>query len=127
MYTYGTGLSEDGWAFFGTVGYRWANMSTAAIKGTFYNSFSYFMALQKVFNEKHSLNLATWGNPTERATAGASTSRFVLAFGNADPNAIGSVVASQPKTQLPVYNLQGIPVSSPAKGIYIRDGKKFIK
>jgi len=73
MYTYGTGLSKDGWAFFGTVGYRWANMHTAAIKGTFYNSFAYFMALQKVFNEKHSLNIATWGNPTERATAGAST------------------------------------------------------
>ena len=73
MYTYGTGLNEDGWAFFATIGYRWANMQTAAVKGTFYNSFSYFMAVQKVINEKHSLNLATWGNPTERATAGAST------------------------------------------------------
>lgn len=73
MYSYGSGLSQDGWAFFGTVGYRWANMQTAAVKGTFYNSFSYFMAIQKVFNEKHSLNLATWGCPTERATAGAST------------------------------------------------------
>lgn len=73
MYTYGSGLSESGWAFFGTVGYRWSNMQTAAVKGTFYNSLSYFMAVQKVFNEKHSLNIATWGNPTERATAGAST------------------------------------------------------
>ena len=73
MYTYGTGLSKDGWAFFGTVGYRWANMQTAAVKGTFYNSFSYFMAVQKVWGERHSLNLATWGNPTEKATAGAST------------------------------------------------------
>ena len=73
MYTYGSGLSKDGWAFFGTVGYRWANMKTASIKGTFYNSFSYFMSVQKVFNEKHSLNFATWGNPTERATAGAGT------------------------------------------------------
>ena len=73
MYSYGTGLSKDGWAFFGTVGYRWANMRTAAVKGTFYNSLAYFLAAQKVINEKHSLNLATWGNPTERATAGAST------------------------------------------------------
>ena len=73
MYSYGTGLSKDGWAFFGTVGYRWANMQTSIVKGTFYNSLSYFMAVQKVFNEKHSLNLATWGSPTERATAGAST------------------------------------------------------
>ena len=73
IYTYGTGLSESGWAFFGTIGYRWANMQTASIKGTFYNSLAYFLSVQKVINEKHSLNLATWGNPTERATAGAST------------------------------------------------------
>ena len=73
MYTYGTGLSKNGWAFFGTVGYRWANMNTAAVEGTFYNSLGYFLALQKVFNERHSLNLSTWGNPTERAQQGAST------------------------------------------------------
>jgi len=73
MYTYGTGLTDKGWAFFGTVGYRWANMQTAAVKGTFYNSLGYFLSLQKVFNDKHSLNLATWGNPTERAQQGAST------------------------------------------------------
>jgi len=73
MYSYGTGLNDKGWAFFGTVGYRWANMQTAAVKGTFYNSLGYFMSVQKVFNDKHSLNLATWGNPTERAQQGAST------------------------------------------------------
>ena len=73
LYTYGTGLTDKGWAFFGTIGYRWANMQTAAVRGTFYNSLGYFLSLQKVFNDKHSLNLATWGNPTERAQQGAST------------------------------------------------------
>ena len=73
MYTYGTGLTKNGWAFFGTVGYRWANMNTAAVDGTFYNSLGYFLSAQKVINENHSLNLATWGNPTERAQQGAST------------------------------------------------------
>lgn len=73
MYTYGTGLTDSGWAFFGTVGYRWANMNTAAVNGTFYNSLAYFLSLQKVINEQHSLNLAVWGNPTERAQQGAST------------------------------------------------------
>ena len=73
MYSYGTGLSKDGWAFFGTVGYRWANMQTAAVEGTFYNSLSYFISVQKLINEKHSLNFATWGSPTERATAGPTT------------------------------------------------------
>ena len=73
MYTFGTGLSQKGWAFFGTVGYRWANMQTANVQGTFYNSVAYFLSLQKVFNDKHSLNIATWGNPSERAQQGAST------------------------------------------------------
>ena len=73
MYTYGTGLTKKGWAFFGTVGYRWANMNTAAVDGTFYNSLGYFLSAQKIINENHSLNLATWGNPTERAQQGAST------------------------------------------------------
>ena len=73
MYTYGSGLTERGWAFFGTVGYRWANMETAAVKGTFYNSLAYFFAVQKLIGEKNSLNLAVWGSPTERAQQGAST------------------------------------------------------
>lgn len=73
MYSYGTGLTKNGWAFFGTVGYRWANMNTAAVKGTFYNSLAYFLAAEKVINNRHSVNLATWGNPTERAQQGAST------------------------------------------------------
>ena len=73
MYTYGTGLNEHGWAFAGTVGYRWATMGTSNVEGNFYNSFSYFLSAQKVFNDQHSLNLATWGNPTERAQQGAST------------------------------------------------------
>lgn len=72
MYTYGTGMTESGWAFFGTVGYRWTNMELANVNGTFYNSLSYFMAVQKQW-ENHSLSLTTWGNPTERATAGPST------------------------------------------------------
>ena len=73
MYTYASGLSQKGWAFMGTVGYRWADMATSNVEGNFYNSLAYFLSVQKVFNEKHSLNLATWGNPTERSTQGAAT------------------------------------------------------
>ena len=73
MYTFGTGLSERGWAFFGTVGYRWANMQTAAVEGTFCNSLAYFLSLQKQWGDRHSLSIVTWGNPTERAQQGAST------------------------------------------------------
>ncbi len=71
MYTYSTGLLQNGWAFTGSFGYRWAN--EGVIDGTFYNAFSYFLAAEKVFNEKHSLSIATWGTPTERGQQGAST------------------------------------------------------
>lgn len=55
MYTYSTGLLKNGWAFTGSLGYRWAN--EGVIEGTFYNAFSYFLAAEKVFNDKHSLSL----------------------------------------------------------------------
>ena len=71
MYTYNSGLSEKGWAFTGNLTYRWANRGY--VKGTFYNSLSYFLGVEKVFNDRHSLSLVTWGNPTERASQGPAT------------------------------------------------------
>lgn len=71
VYTYSTGLMNNGWAVTGSLAYRWAN--EGYIEGTFYNSLGYFLAVQKVFNDRHSLNLSTWGSPTERAQQGAST------------------------------------------------------
>lgn len=71
MFTHATGINPDGWAFMGTVGYRWGQDGFA--EGTFYNSFSYYLSAQKIFNDRHSLSLSTWGNPTERAQQGAST------------------------------------------------------
>lgn len=71
MYTYSTGLLKNGWAFTGSVSYRWANEGN--IEGTFYNAPAYFLSLEKVFNDKHSLSLSTWGSPTERGQQGAST------------------------------------------------------
>ena len=71
MYTYNTGLMENGWALSGSVSYRWADRGY--VKGTFYNSLSYFFGAEKVFNSKHSISFATWGNPTERSMQGAAT------------------------------------------------------
>ena len=71
MYTYATGLMENGWAFAGTIGYRWAK--EGVIKGTFYNSLSYLLSVEKRFGEHHALSLVTFGSPTERAQQGAST------------------------------------------------------
>ncbi len=73
MYTYNTGVREDGWAFSGSLTYRWASMGTAYIDGTFYNALSYFVGAEKLINDQHSLSLVTWGNPTERGAQSAST------------------------------------------------------
>jgi len=73
MYTYNTGVMQNGWAFTGSLTYRWANMETAYVEGTFYNALSYFLGAEKLINDQHSISLVTWGNPTERAAQAAST------------------------------------------------------
>ena len=71
MYTYNTGLRPDGWSFSAGLTYRWAKRGYA--EGTFYNSLSYFFGAEKKFGDNHSVAIITWGNPTERASQGAST------------------------------------------------------
>ncbi len=66
MAMYSTGLSKSGWAFTVSAIGRYAK--EGVIDGTFYNSGGLFMSLEKVFNDKHSLNLTLWGAPTQRAT-----------------------------------------------------------
>ena len=72
MYTYNTGVREDGWAFTGSLTYRWGN-GIGFVEGTTYNSLSYFFGAEKILNDHHSLSLVTWANPTERATQAAAT------------------------------------------------------
>ncbi len=71
MMQYSTGLNKHGWAFSASIIGRYA--PEGVIKGTFYNSLGYSLSLQKVFNDKHSINLTTWGAPTQRATNTAAT------------------------------------------------------
>ena len=71
MYTYGSGFNSKGWAIAANITYRWANRGY--VEGTFYNALSYFFGVQKKWDNGHSLSFSTWGNPTERASQGAST------------------------------------------------------
>ena len=73
MYTHGTGILNNGWAFAGSIGYRGAPMGWGNVEGTFYNGLSYYLAAEKLFNQNNSLSLVTFGAPTERAQQGAST------------------------------------------------------
>lgn len=71
MYTYNSGINSKGWAFSANLTYRWAKRGY--VEGTFYNSLSYFLGMEKIFNNQHRISLVTWGNPTERASQGAGT------------------------------------------------------
>ncbi len=70
IYTFGTGLLSNGWAFGGTIGYRGAK--EGVIEGTFYNSLSYLLSAEKRIGD-HAISFVTFGAPTERAQQGAST------------------------------------------------------
>lgn len=71
MYTYSSGFNSKGWAFTGNLTYRWANRGY--VKGTYYNALSYFLGVEKLIGDNHSIAFATWGNPTERSSQGAAT------------------------------------------------------
>ena len=86
MYSYNSGVSKDGWIFSGALTYRWANMATANVEGTFYNALSYYLGVEKIINEKHSISLVTWGNPTERAAQSASTDEMYWIANNRQYN-----------------------------------------
>ena len=70
MYSYSSGLNDKGWAVAAALTYRWADRGY--VEGTFYNSLSYFLGVEKVTGNQ-SISFVTWGNPTERASQGAST------------------------------------------------------
>ena len=87
MYTYNSGVMENGWAFTGSLTYRWGN-GIGTIEGTSYNSLSYFLGAEKLINDQHSLSLVTWGNPTQRgAQRGATDEMYWIAnTHNYNPN-----------------------------------------
>ena len=65
MVTHSTGLNRHGWAMTLSAVARYAD--EGVYPGSFYKSWGYFLALQKVFNPQHSLSLTTFGAPTRRA------------------------------------------------------------
>ena len=72
MYTYNTGTMNNGWAFSGSLTYRWGQ-GLGFVEGASYNSLSYFLGAEKILSDQHSLSLVTWAKPTERGTQAAST------------------------------------------------------
>lgn len=70
MFQYSTGVTKNGWAFSASLIGRYA--PEGVIEGTYYASMGYSLSLQKIFNDRHSINITTFGNPTQRATNSAT-------------------------------------------------------
>ena len=74
--TYASGLLQNGWAFVGSVAWRYSpyiDRKGIIGEGIKYNSLGYFFSAQKNFNSNHSLSIVTFGSPTERAQNAAVT------------------------------------------------------
>jgi hypothetical protein len=71
MLTYSTGLLENNWAITGSYSRRWGIHGYE--EGTFYNANSFFLAVEKKFNSRHSLNLTALDALYERGVGGGST------------------------------------------------------
>ncbi|MEZ5047108.1 MAG: carboxypeptidase-like regulatory domain-containing protein [Chitinophagaceae bacterium] len=70
MLTHNSGLMKSGWAYSFSVSKRWAN--EGQIKGTYYNAYGYFAAVEKRF-KKHGFNISLIGAPVERGKNGPAT------------------------------------------------------
>lgn len=69
--TYNTGLMNNGWAFMGSFARRWAQ--EGVIDGTFYDSWAYYLGIEKKINDNHTLTLTAFGAPTRRSTNSPNT------------------------------------------------------
>jgi hypothetical protein len=71
MATYATGILKGGWSLALAGSRRWAQ--EGYVPGTFYDGYSYFASLEKLFNgNKHSLSLTAFGAPTKSGRSNAS-------------------------------------------------------
>ena len=81
MYSYSTGMQDNGWAFTASVGGRYSH--EGAIEGVFYKNISYAIGLEKQWNSgEHSLSLITFGSPVERGQQGSSYQEVYDLTGN---------------------------------------------
>lgn len=70
MLTHSSGLKKNGWAYSFSLSRRWAQQGQ--IKGTFYDAYGYFAAVEKRF-KKHGISLTVVGAPVKRGKAGPAT------------------------------------------------------
>jgi hypothetical protein len=80
MYTQGTGMMENGWAFAGSVSGRYSK--EGYVEGTFYEAMGYYLAAEKQINKRHNLNLSIIGAPSTRGQQAISVQEAYDLTGN---------------------------------------------
>lgn len=80
MLTHATGMMENGWAVATSVSRRWAN--EGYVEGTYFDAWSYFLALEKRLNETQSLNFTVFGAPIEQGRQGLAVQEAYDLAGN---------------------------------------------
>jgi len=71
MLSYGTGMKDNGWAFAFNVSARLGDNDW--IKGVYYQSFAYYLGVEKKFNDEHRLGFIFMATPGQRGVQNAST------------------------------------------------------
>lgn len=72
--SYSTGILKGGWAVAAAVSRRWAN--EGYVQGTFYDGYSYFLSVEKLFGNNHSLSFTSFGAPTRSGSSTATTAEM---------------------------------------------------
>ena len=70
MVTHSSGMMDNGWAYSLSASRRWAE--EGYIEGTFYDSYSAFISVDKKINDKHLLNFISLVAPNQRGTSSGS-------------------------------------------------------
>ncbi|UUF15721.1 MULTISPECIES: TonB-dependent receptor [Flavobacterium] len=77
--TYASGMDIDGWAYVVSAGKRWAD--EGYFEGTNFNADSFFISVEKKFNNKHSLNFTGFYTPNSRGKNSPNTNEVTSLMG----------------------------------------------
>jgi len=80
MITYSSGMLPSGWAFSISGSRRYAE--EGYVDGCGYDAWAYFLAVEKQFNDRHSINFAGFGAPRTNGRSSASTKEAYELAGN---------------------------------------------
>ena len=75
MLTHSTGLNSKGWAFSFSGSRRWATEGYS--DGTYYDGWSFYLGVDKRFNDRHLLSFVAFGTPTENGRQGSSVNEML--------------------------------------------------